>query len=72
MVEVKVLEKMPEEIMKIVKELRSLGYQQGNHFDFTYRPPKYDDFSMDAVYNRHTVFTFYKEELASWFALRFL
>mgnify|MGYP003353582052 CR=1 FL=1 len=72
MIEVKLIDKMPNEIIDIVRELRSLGYIQGKDFDFQYTPPKFDDFSRDAVYNRTTTFMFYKEELSSWFSLRYL
>jgi len=71
MLQVRLIDKMPNEIMDIVRELRQQGYTQGTDFDFAYNKPKYDDLSHDAVYNRHTVFTFYKEELATWFSLRY-
>ena len=71
MIEVKLLDKMPNDILEIVKELRSLGYAQDTDFDFEYHKPKYNDWSGDAVYNRYTIFKFYKEELATWFALRY-
>ena len=72
MIEVKLIDKMPNDILEIVKELRSLGYIQGKDFDFQYRPPKYTDLTHDPVYNRTTTFMFYKEEMASWFSLRYL
>lgn len=71
MIEVKVIDWMPNESMDVVRELRNKGYVQGIHFDFEYHPPKYTDLSHDPVYNRHTVFTFYKEELATWFSLTY-
>jgi hypothetical protein len=45
---------------------------QGRDFDFAYKPPQWDNFSGDEVYNKHTVFSFYTEELASWFALKYV
>ncbi len=69
--EVTVIDRDPSYIMDLVRELRALGYRQGQDFDFAYRPAKWDNFSGDAVYNRSTVFTFYKDELASWFSLRY-
>lgn len=72
MIEVQLINKFPDEIMEIVKSLRKMGLVQGIDFDFAYHQPKYDWFSGDAVYNRHTTFIFYKEELASWFSLRYL
>ena len=69
MIEVKILDKLPSEFLEIVRELREKGYVQGIDFDFEYHPPKFDDFSGDAVYNRCVVFKFYKDELATWFSL---
>jgi len=72
MIEVKVLDKMPNDVIELVRELRNNGYVQGKDFDFEYRPPKYDDWAMDAEYNRTTIFMFHTEELATWFSLRYL
>ncbi len=72
MIEVNIIDKLPNDVIEIVRDLRKAGLVQGVDFDFQYRPPKFDDWSMDAVYNRCTVFTFYKEELATWFSLRYL
>ena len=69
LIEVKMIDKLPSEFLEIVRELKEKGYVQGADFDFTYHPPKFDNFSGDAVYNRCVVFTFYKEELATWFSL---
>ena len=71
MIEVKVMDLMPDDVMKLVKELRSLGYAQGIHFDFEYHRPKNSDQSGYSMYNRYTIFRFYKEELATWFSLRY-
>ena len=68
-IEVKLIDKLPSEFLEIVRELKEKGYVQGVDFDFAYHPPKFDDFSGDAVYNRCVVFTFYKEEIATWFNL---
>ena len=69
MIEVKLIDRLPNEFLEIVRELKEKGYVQGVDFDFAYHPPKFDDFSGDAVYNRCVVFTFYKEEIATWFNL---
>ena len=71
MIEIKILDKLPNEFLEIVRELKQKGYVQGVDFDFAYHPPKFDDFSGDAVYNRYVLFTFYKEELATWFSLMY-
>ena len=70
-IEVTIIDKDPSYIMELVRDLRAQGFVQGQDFDFTYRPARWDNFSGDAVYNRSTVFTFYRDELASWFSLRY-
>jgi len=62
----------PGESMDVVKELRARGYVQGTDFDFEYHKPKYSETTYESVYNRQTVFTFYKESLATWFSLTYL
>lgn len=71
MIEVRIDDKMPNDILEIVKEIKKLGYIQGIDFDFEYHPPKYTDLTPDAEYNRKTIFRFYKDELATWFELRY-
>lgn len=72
MKEVIVPDWLPNETMEVVRVLRSKGYVQGVHFDFEYHKPKYDDISYELEYDRHTVFRFYKDELATWFSLTYL
>ena len=72
MIEIKILDKMPNEIMEIVRDIRSKGYMQGVDFDFSYYPPRPADLTPDPEYNRCTTFSFYKEEMASWFTLKYL
>lgn len=71
MINVVIEDKQISEILDIVKELRTIGLVQGQDFDFAYRPPQWDNFSGDAVYNKQTIFSFYKDELASWFTLKY-
>lgn len=71
MIEVKLLDLMPNDTLEIVRELRQKGYVQGVDFDFEYNKPVYHDWSGDAVYNRYTIFKFYKDELATWFELTY-
>lgn len=71
MIEVPLIDKTPNDIIEIVRELRKKGLVQGVDFDFAYHPPKFDEFSYDAVYNRCTMFTFYRDELATWFKLTY-
>jgi hypothetical protein len=56
-------------MMDIVRELRAKVYVQGTDFDFSYHKPEYDLERYGVLYDRYTLFTFYKEELASWFEL---
>ncbi len=72
MIEVKVNDWMPWQAMDVVLELRAKGHVLGTDFEWEYHKPEYNDWSGDAVYNRYTVFRFYKEELATWFTLRYL
>jgi hypothetical protein len=67
MIRITVKDKSPNDIMEIVKELRGKGYVQGIDYDFAYNQSKWDD--MIGEIPKHTVFTFYKDELATWFEL---
>lgn len=69
MIEVKIEHEKPLSIMAIVAELRSTGYKQKVDFDFQYIPANFDD---GEVTPRHTIFTFYTEEVATWFALKYV
>ena len=71
MIEVKILDITVSEIVDLVKDVRLKGYVQGVDFDFAYHPPKFDNFSGEAVDNKCVVFKFYKEELATWFELAY-
>ena len=71
MKEVRIEELMPNEVMDIVKEIRKMGYVQGIDFDFEYNKPVYDYLNPENDYNRYTIFRFYKDEIATWFALRY-
>lgn len=59
------------ELMDIVKELRDQGLKQEIDFDFAYRPPVWDNFGYDTVREKHAVFTFYREKLATLFAIKY-
>lgn len=53
------------DVMIIVRQLREQGYVQGIDFDFQYFH------SSEGDHTKRSVFTFYKGELATWFALRY-
>jgi len=59
-------------VIEIVGDLKQKGYALGTDFDYVYNKPKHDDTTYQLVYNRHTVFTFYNESLATWFSLTYL
>jgi len=60
----------PGEVIEIVREMRANGMIQGKDFDFKYMPVKYDTNGWEVVTEQHTVFTFYEESYATWFALK--
>lgn len=72
MIAITVIDKGPMDIMQIVYAMRAEGMVQGKDFDFAYHRAQWDNFSHEAVVNEHTVFTFYNEQLASWFSLKWL
>jgi hypothetical protein len=72
MITIEVLDLKPDEIMPIVRALRADGLEQGRDFDFAYTHAKYDSDGWEAVHNRRTAFTFYKEEYATMFTLKYL
>jgi hypothetical protein len=70
MIKVKMDGMLPKQAMETVSELRDKGYVQGIDFDFTYHPSINDRFS-GPTKPCYTIFTFYKESLATWFTLRY-
>lgn len=68
-IEVKLEGKMPNDFLDIVKQLKEKGYVQGIDFDFSYTPAKYEMFSIDPIQEKFVIFTFYKDEIATWFSL---
>ena len=64
--------KKPIEIIDIVHSMREAGMVQGTDFDFDYNKSSYDDSGWEAVAPEHTVFKFYEERWATWFALRWM
>jgi hypothetical protein len=70
MMKVKMDGMLPRQAMETVSELRDKGYVQGIDFDFTYYPSINDRFT-GPTKPCCTIFTFYKESLATWFTLRY-
>ncbi len=67
--QVTIADKNPNEIMDIVRELRSSGLVQGKDFDFAFHQSRWDD--MIGEIPKKTVFTFYTEKYATLFALKY-
>ena len=67
MIQIKLSTMKPDAMLDIVQELRAKGYVQGVDFDFAYHQSKWDD--MIGEIPRETIFTLYKDELATWFEL---
>lgn len=61
---------LPNDVMEMVRELRRQKLVQGKDFDFKYITPTYDYLSNSGT-SRHTVFTFYNEKYATFFALKY-
>ena len=59
----------PDKIMEIVRALRAQGWVQGTDFDFAYYQGRWDEMIGDVP--KRTVFKFYKEQYATYFALKF-
>ena len=55
--------------MELVRDLRKRGYAQGIDFDFKFIPVEIDHKSYQVINKKHTMFIFYKEEIATWFTL---
>lgn len=67
--EVKIEHEKPLNIMAIVQELREYGYKQTYDFDFQYIPASWED---GVLTPRHTIFRFYTDSVASWFAMKYV
>ncbi len=58
-------------ILELVEELRNSGYKQGVDFDFEFVPARWEGIlSLSATENSHGIFTFYREELATYATLK--
>jgi FAD synthase len=58
------------ETLQLVRELKDQGLVVGKDFDFAYHQAKWDNFSYEAVNNKHVKFTFYDQELGMIYLLR--
>ena len=62
----------PENAMRIVRELREAGLQQGQDFNFSYHPVVYDTFGYEPAHTNFAEFIFYQERYATMFSLKYL
>lgn len=58
------------QIVDIVNELRLVGYQTGQDFNFAYSPGGYNWQNLETT-PAQTEFTFYNQSAATWFALKY-
>lgn len=71
MISVKIFGHGPARVLDIVQELRASGLVQGQDFDFAYHSEKYNSDGWEAVQQRYAEFTFYTEQYATMFSLRY-
>jgi hypothetical protein len=62
--------KSANEIIEIVNEMKEIGWRPGKDFDFSFDPGRWDP--MIGEKPKTTLFTFYKEEYSTYFALRWI
>jgi hypothetical protein len=74
MTEIKYYTKEVNETLRIIYELREMGWQQGRDFEFRWNPTKWcnENFTFDEEEPAHCLFTFYEESLATWFTLKYI
>lgn len=70
MTEIKVYRSL-DKVLEIVYSLRGQGLKQGADFDFTWVPENNYGFYNEETYKKHVIFTFYNDELAMMFALKY-
>ena len=72
MIEVRIDDVDAVAAMRIVYELRDMGWQQCKDFDFAYRNTKRESYSYEVTDPMHAVFFFRQEEYATTFRLKYL
>ena len=70
MIEVKVVNKSANEILDIVRELKTQGMVQGQDFDFAFYQSRWDD--MIGEIPKEAIFKFHTEKYATLFALKYI
>jgi len=69
LVEILIEHRSADSVMNIVRELRKQGWVQGKDFDFAFHQRRWDEMVGDIP--SRTVFKFYKEQYATFFALKY-
>jgi hypothetical protein len=72
MIEVRIDNVDAIDAMRIVQELRDMGWAQGEEFDFSYHHTRRDSYSYEVMDPMHVDFVFYRSEYATLFALKYL
>jgi len=71
LIKVKLVNHNPNEVMEVVRDLRSQNMTQGIDFDFAYNQTAWDPITGHHISGPHTIFTFYKDKLATLFILKY-
>jgi hypothetical protein len=69
LVQITIENRSADSVMNIVRQLRQQGWVQGVDFDFAFHQRRWDEMVGDVP--SHTVFKFYKEHYATFFALKY-
>lgn len=72
MIEIVVEDRGVSEILPMVTSMRDRGWVLNQDFSFAYYNATFNNDGYEAVTPKRTVFTFYREELATVFALTYL
>lgn len=62
----------PTDLIEVVRAMRTKGLIQGKDFDFSYHLGAHDYLNGSPPVDKHAVFSFYDDQLASWFTLKYL
>ena len=72
MIQVRIDDIDANDAMRIVQELRDMGWVQGQEFDFSYHHTRRDSYSYEIMDPMHAIFFFYRPEYATLFTLKYL
>jgi len=72
MIEVRIDDIDATDAVRITHELRDMGWQQGEDFDFAYRHTQRDSYSYEVMDPMHAIFFFRQESYATTFRLKYL